>query len=61
MKELHICKSCGKVIKEIEDFAGGKVGSEYCSQCTDEFGYIRRYSYVIEEIKQKLMKHMSLS
>ena len=61
MNELHICKSCGKVLKEAEDFADGKIGSEYCSQCTDEFGYMRRYSQVVDEIKHKLMKQMSLS
>ncbi len=61
MNELYICKSCGKVLKEAKDFAGGKIGSAYCSQCTDEFGYMRRYSQVVEEIKHKLMKQMSLS
>ncbi|MCK5051369.1 MAG: glutamate mutase L [Candidatus Cloacimonetes bacterium] len=61
MKKVYVCKSCGRVLKEREDFADGKIGSDYCSRCTDEFGYIRRYSYVIEEIKQKLMKQMSLS
>ena len=61
MNELHICKSCGKVLKEAEDFADGKIGSEYCNECTDEFGYMRRYSQVVDEIKNKLMKQMSLS
>ncbi|MEA2097225.1 MAG: glutamate mutase L, partial [Candidatus Cloacimonadota bacterium] len=61
MNEIYICRSCGKVLKEKEDFADGKIGSEYCNQCTDEFGYMRRYSQVVEEIKQKLMKQMSLS
>ena len=61
MNELHICKSCGKVLKETKDFADGKFGSEYCRTCTDEFGYMRRYSQVVDEIKNKLMKQMSLS
>jgi len=61
MNELHICSSCGKVMKEAKDFANEKVGSKYCAECTDEFGYMRRYSLVIEEIKNKLMKQMSLS
>lgn len=61
MNEIYICRSCGKVLKEKEDFADGKFGSEYCSQCTDEFGYMRRYSQVVDEIKHKLMKQMSLS
>lgn len=61
MNKLHICKSCGKVMKEAEEFADGKIGSEYCNQCTDEFGYMKRYSQVVDEIKHKLMKQMSLS
>ncbi|MDA3813096.1 MAG: glutamate mutase L [Candidatus Cloacimonetes bacterium] len=61
MDHLYICKSCGKVLKEAGDFADGKIGSAYCSLCTDEFGYMRRYSQVVEEIKHKLMKQMSLS
>ncbi len=61
MKKVYICKSCGKVLKQAENFADGKIGSDYCNECTDEFGYMRRYSQVIEEIKNRLMKQMSLS
>lgn len=61
MDKLHICKSCGIVMKEPKDFANQKVGSEYCSKCTDEFGFMKRYSQVVEDIKNKLIKQMSIS
>ncbi|MDP8268160.1 MAG: glutamate mutase L, partial [Candidatus Tenebribacter davisii] len=61
MSKLHICKSCGKVMKDAEDFAGGKFGSKYCRTCTDEFGYMKRYSQIVKDTKDKLIKQMSLS
>lgn len=61
MKELFICKSCGKVMTDAKDFADGKLYGEYCNKCTDKFGFIKRYSQVVEEIKNKLMKQMSIS
>ncbi|MDP8201531.1 MAG: glutamate mutase L [Candidatus Tenebribacter burtonii] len=61
MNNLYVCKSCGKVMKKAEDFANEVFGSEYCKECTDEFGYMKRYSQVIKEIKLKLINQMSLS
>ena len=61
MKKVYVCKSCGKVMKDTEDFSGGEIGSDYCSQCTDEFGYRKRYSHIIKETKEQLIRQMALS
>jgi len=61
MKELYICKSCGKVMQEPDDFADSSMDSEYCSECTDELGYLKRYSQVVKDIKSKLIQQMSIS
>jgi DNA-directed RNA polymerase subunit RPC12/RpoP len=61
MKKVYVCKSCGKVMKDAEDFSAGEIGSEYCSDCTDEFGYRKRYSHIIKETKEQLIRQMALS
>ena len=37
-----------------EDFAGGIVGAEFCSNCVDKDGFPRRYSEIIKNLKSKL-------
>lgn len=61
MDDLFICESCGKVMRDKEDFADGKVGNAYCNNCTNEFGYRERYSQIVDKIKQKLITQMSIS
>ncbi|MCF7794085.1 MAG: glutamate mutase L [Candidatus Cloacimonetes bacterium] len=61
MNKLHICESCGKVMKDAPDFADGKIGSKLCSSCTDEFGYQKRYSQVLKETREKLQEQMGIS
>ena len=61
MKKIFICKSCGKVMKDAEDFSGGEIGKDYCSNCTDEFGYRKSYSHIIKDTKEFLIKHLSIS
>jgi uncharacterized protein (TIGR01319 family) len=60
-KKVHICRSCGKVMKDLGDFASELIGSDLCSNCTDEFGFQKRYSQVVEETKQFLIKQLSVS
>jgi len=61
MNKIHICKSCGKVMKNSEDFAGGDMKSQYCKECADEFGHRKRFSHIIEESKELIIKNLSLS
>ncbi len=61
MQKAYICQSCGKVMKYAEDFAGGEIGSPYCKTCTDEFGYRKRLSQIINETKQSLIDKMAVS
>ena len=61
MEQVKICKSCGKVIKKIEDYANMDINSAYCNNCTDEFGYPKRYSKIIQQTKEKLVKQMAIS
>lgn len=61
MKHVKICRSCGKVMKKQSDFAQGDMNSEYCNDCTDEFGYPQRYSQVIQQTKDKLVKEMGIT
>ncbi|MCK4654020.1 MAG: glutamate mutase L, partial [Candidatus Cloacimonetes bacterium] len=61
MKKVYVCKSCGKVMKDAEDFSGGETGSDYCKDCTDEFGYRKRYSRIIKDTKKFLIKQLAIS
>ncbi len=61
MKSTYICESCGKVMKESKDFAGGKIGSPYCKDCGDEFGHRKNLSQVIIDTKNNLIDQMAIS
>lgn len=61
MKKIYICESCGKVMKNKEDFANGRIGSKLCRQCTDEFGFQKRYSQVITETRDFLIEQLAIS
>ena len=61
MANIKICKSCGRVMKDISDFSNNNPESDYCSNCTDEFGYPKRYSKIVQQIKQNLIKQMGIS
>lgn len=61
MNELYLCKSCGKVMQTREDFAHGKLGNDLCSSCTDEFGFQKRYSQILNKTREQLQKQMEIS
>jgi len=61
MKEIFVCKTCGKVLYDKEDFAGSEVGNPYCKDCADEFGHRKRYSQIIEDTKGFLTSQMNIS
>ena len=61
MEKIHICNICGKVMKEPEDFAGSVIGNKFCCDCTDEFGYPKLYSKIINKTKKELVEIMNIS
>jgi len=61
MSKIYICKSCGKVMTDPQDFADNKVGNELCQNCTDEFGMRKRYSQVLQETRDFLITQLSIS
>jgi uncharacterized protein (TIGR01319 family) len=61
MAKIKICKSCGRVMKDRADFSNNNPESEYCGHCTDEFGYPKRYSKIVQQTKQNLIKQMAIS
>ncbi len=48
-------------MKDAADFADGKIGSELCAGCTDEFGFQKRYSQILRETKELLIKQLAIS
>ncbi len=61
MYKIYTCQSCGKVLKNKEDFAGGEIGNPFCKDCTDELGYGKTFSNIIGDTKKFLMEQMSVS
>lgn len=61
MKEIRICKTCGKVLYDKEDFAGDNPANDYCKDCADEFGHRKRFSQIIEDTKGFLQQQMGIS
>jgi len=61
MKNYQICKTCGKVLYNEEDFAEAEIGNDYCRDCADEFGNRKRYSQVIKNTKELLISQMGIS
>ncbi|MDO9577768.1 MAG: glutamate mutase L, partial [Candidatus Cloacimonadales bacterium] len=61
MNKIHLCKSCGKVLKNAEDFADNNLGSKFCKECTDEYGYQKRYSQILQETRDFLVDQLSIS
>jgi uncharacterized protein (TIGR01319 family) len=61
MNKIYTCKSCGKVLKNEEDFAGNNIGDEFCKECTDEHGYQKRYSQILLETQEFLVEQLSIS
>ncbi len=61
MNQIHVCKSCGKVLYDEEDFAGNNKENDYCKDCADEFGHRKRYSQIIDETKGFLTDQMGIS
>ena len=59
--KVIVCRSCGKVMKDPSDFASGDLAHELCSNCTDEFGVQKRYSQIVKETKEFLIKQLSIS
>lgn len=60
MTKIYTCKSCGKIMKQADDFAGGQIGADYCASCTDEFGFQRQYSDVLNETTRKLINQLGI-
>lgn len=50
------CQSCGKLIELLEDFAGLDQSSIYCSSCADDFGELRSFEEVLENLTQRIAK-----
>lgn len=61
MSEVHICKSCGVVMKKDADFAGSNRESDICSKCTDKLGMEKNFEEVVEAMKDKFISQMQLS
>lgn len=50
------CQSCGKLIELLEDFAGLDQSSIYCPSCADDFGKLRSFEEVLENLTQRIAK-----
>ncbi|MBN1326651.1 MAG: glutamate mutase L, partial [Candidatus Cloacimonetes bacterium] len=61
MEDVYICKSCGKVMRNAEDFSRNEFGADYCKACSDEFGYRRTFSQVIRETSSFVKEQLSVS
>jgi len=61
MIKVYTCQSCGKVLKNKEDFAGEIFGNPFCKDCTDELGFRKTYSNIIGDTKNFLIEQMSVS
>lgn len=61
MNKIYTCQSCGKVLKNKEDFAGEVFGNQFCKDCTDDLGFRKTYSNIIGDTKKFLMEQMSVS
>ncbi|MFO7895961.1 MAG: glutamate mutase L [Candidatus Cloacimonadales bacterium] len=61
MSPIKLCRSCGKVMKNARDFSQQNIESEFCQDCTDEFGYLKSYSKIIRQTQDKLIGQMGIS
>ena len=61
MKKIFICKSCGRTMIKAEDFAGGVIGAEFCSNCVDKDGFPKMFSEIIKKMKEKFIAQLLIS
>ena len=61
MSNATICASCGKIITNLKSAIEKSDSSFLCKDCADEFGFPKRYSEIISDMKIFLMKHMELN
>ena len=49
------CKSCGKMMTKPEDFSGGDINSQYCSNCTNADGSLKSLDEITLHIANQLI------
>lgn len=62
MSESHClsCGSCGFPMRTPADFAGGRIGAQYCGTCGDSAGQLRPYADVLRGNADYLVQEQGL-
>lgn len=54
------CGSCGFPMRVAADFAGGRIGADYCSSCADDDGQLHPFDQVLQVNAEYLVREQGL-